>query len=96
MSRGPGRLVEMSRFFVCLGRSLKNSKKPWVAGVKTFFFGGHQKNHAKTTTVPVLYLKNMVTLILTAIQSSFNEHWSILQQIDSILLAMCSHNGSFM
>ena len=62
----PSRLVEISRFFVCLWRSLKNSQKPWVAGVKTFFFWCHLKIHAKTTTVPrvpVLCLRNMVTLI---------------------------------
>ena len=29
----------------------------------TFFFGGHLKIYAKTTTVPVLCLKNMVTLV---------------------------------
>ena len=90
MSRAPGRLVEMSRFFVCLWRLLKNSKKPCVAGVKTFFFGEDQENHAKnhgslewrfffwdhlkihakTTTLPVLCLKNMVALTIPPIREN--------------------------
>ena len=52
MSRGPGRLVEMSRFFVCLGRSLKNSQKPWVAGVKTFFFRRSPEKSRKNYDCP--------------------------------------------
>ena len=34
--------------------------------------------------------------VLTADQPSFNEHLSILQQADSILLALCSFNGGFL
>ena len=41
----------------------KITQKLWVAGVKTFFFfGDHLKIHAKTMTVPVLCLKNVVSL----------------------------------
>ena len=57
--------------FVCEEHS-KIRKNMWFAIVKTFFLGDHVENHTKsfffleiftkTTTVSVLWLKNMVTL----------------------------------